>query len=148
MNKQLIIYTLSIICGAFYLAQVIPQLLPTSPAKINQLLFNAVRANNILFAKEALELGADVNTVEQGATTTHAAISGWTPLHWAASRGNERMVDLLLSYGAYSQQDANGRTPEAVARENGYPALAAKLGNIYGTVWGLSQTSSSWLPLK
>lgn len=84
-----------------------------------------------------LEAGADPNLVSG---------SGNYPLHLAAMRGQEDMVELLLRFGADSTlEDAGprypqpfaprdgkdlsrpGRTPAAWARDNGHAAVAARL---------------------
>jgi len=43
-------------------------------------------------AKVLLELGADVNRIDE--------VTGNTPLHWAADLGNYRMMKLFLESGA------------------------------------------------
>ena len=46
---------------------------------------------------------------------------GQTAYHWAAKLGNEKMLDLLISYGRYhNQKDFKGRTPIYLAAEKGY----------------------------
>jgi ankyrin repeat protein len=59
-------------------------------------------------AKILLKYGADPNIQER--------LYGLTPLHMAAARGDEKMVKLLLKYGARTDiRDAKGRTPRDVA---------------------------------
>lgn len=41
----------------------------------------------------------------------------WTPLHYAASRGDKEMVQMLLEAGAVSVPDTEGRYPIAVAKD-------------------------------
>ena len=64
--------------------------------------------------------GADVNAV---------AATGVTPLHVAASRGNEELVRFLLASGAKPGVKLDdGKTPADLAVERGHPAVAALLG--------------------
>ena len=54
-----------------------------------------------------LEHGADPNLPDE---------RGWTALHQAASRGNERRMRALLAAGGdRARKDANGHTPLAIA---------------------------------
>lgn len=53
---------------------------------------------------------------------------GWTPLHHAAAAGNLEMVACLLDSGArLDAVNTDGLTPAQLARERGYPAVAARL---------------------
>ncbi|MCG3178725.1 MAG: hypothetical protein BIFFINMI_01054 [Phycisphaerae bacterium] len=75
-------------------------------------------------AADAIELlaerGADLNRGD--------AQTGWTPLHWAASRRDVAMVKLLLSKGAKPDAtDARGRAPLHAAVDAGDPESAAAL---------------------
>jgi len=64
--------------------------------------------------------GADVNAIAAG---------GVTPLHVAASRGNEELVRFLLTSGARPGATLDdGRTASALAVERGHPAVAKLLG--------------------
>jgi uncharacterized protein len=55
--------------------------------------------------------------IERGAPVHHA---GWTPLHYAASGPEPRMVDLLLANGAQSDaRSPNGSTPLMMAARYG-----------------------------
>jgi ankyrin repeat protein len=66
-----------------------------------------------------LARGADPNFQHRG---------GFTPLHAAAQRGSEPLVELLLAQGAdRGLADDEGRTPAAYARAAGHEALAARL---------------------
>ena len=62
-----------------------------------------------------IALGADVNK------------PGWTPLHYAASRGHLRVMDLLLEHHAYIDAESPNRsTPLMMAAQYGSPS-AVKL---------------------
>ena len=56
-----------------------------------QQLIEAVKAENIASVKELIESGIDVNQVDE---------QGWTPLNWAAGRGNLDIARLLVEHGA------------------------------------------------
>ncbi len=71
--------------------------------------------NQIELATVLIERGADVNR------------PGWTPLHYAASRGHREMMRLLLDNEAYiDSESANGTTPLMMAAYSA-PPLAVKL---------------------
>ena len=71
--------------------------------------------NQIDLAKVLIARGADVNH------------PGWTPLHYAASRGHREMMRLLLDNEAYIDSEAaNGTTPLMLAAYSA-PPLAVKL---------------------
>jgi uncharacterized protein len=60
-----------------------------------------------------------------GADASAGAADGYTPLHVAASRGNQRMCDLLIRYRAQpSAKMKDGRTPADIASERSHDALA------------------------
>jgi ankyrin repeat protein len=66
-----------------------------------------------------LALGGSPNAVQRG---------GVTPLHSAASNGDEAIVDMLLLRGADpTRAGDNGKTPIDLAEENGHGALAGVL---------------------
>ncbi len=67
--------------------------------------------------------------LEHGAAVNATGASNITPLHLAASRGNQAAADLLLSLGAdrLAKMD-NGQTPADLAREHGFPAVADAVG--------------------
>ena len=71
--------------------------------------------NQLGLAKLLIEKGADVNK------------TGWTPLHYAATKGHVEMMKLLLEMHAYIDAESpNGTTPLMMAAHYG-TALATKL---------------------
>ncbi len=71
-----------------------------------------------------VELGAAVDARDDSL--------GWTPLLWAAREGHAEAVEALLAIGADSSlRDHNRRDAEALAREGGHGALAARLGQLH-----------------
>jgi uncharacterized protein len=71
--------------------------------------------NQLELAQVLIERGADVNK------------PGWTPLHYAATRGHRQMMRLLLDNDAYIDSEAaNGSTPLMMAAFSTSP-LAVKL---------------------
>lgn len=75
----------------------------------------------------AQEPGVIAALLDGGADPGARGGLGWTPLHLAASRGNEGAVDTLLERGARPVAADDGRRPSAIAAERGHPALAARL---------------------
>lgn len=71
--------------------------------------------NQLPLAKVLISRGADVNR------------EGWTPLHYAASKGHRDMMRLLLENEAYiDSESSNGTTPLMMAAFSNSP-LAVKL---------------------
>lgn len=66
--------------------------------------------------------------LERGADAKARAGGGVTPLHLAASRGDEVFCDLLISKGADpgAKMD-DGSTPDALAAKRGFPAVAERI---------------------
>ena len=70
-------------------------------------LIEAVRAGNHDSCRELIEAGADVNQQDK---------QGWTPLCWAAARGDVAAIELLLSHGADASKTGRDlRTPQMIA---------------------------------
>jgi ankyrin repeat protein len=66
--------------------------------------------------------------LERGADAKARGASGVTPLHLAASRGDQVFCDLLISKGADPKvRMDDGMTPDAIAAKRGYPAVAERL---------------------
>ena len=69
--------------------------------------------------RKLIEHGAEVNVAQHG---------GWTPLHQAASNGDQTLVTLLLDSGAdRTLNSEDGRSASQMALENGYDQLAEVL---------------------
>ena len=66
--------------------------------------------------------------LERGADAKARGAAGVTPLHLAASRGDEVFCDLLISKGAdpAAKMD-DGTTADGIATKRGYPAVAERL---------------------
>ncbi len=67
--------------------------------------------------------------LEQGASPNAADERGWTAVHQAASRGNERLMRaVLVAGGDRSRRDRSGHTPLQVARAMGRSKMVRILG--------------------
>lgn len=79
-------------------------------------------ANNATIVRRLIFAGADVDARGAG---------NITPLHLAASRGDDALCDLLISRGADPESKADdGSTPAALAERNGHFVLAQRLAMI------------------
>ena len=72
--------------------------------------------------------------IKQGADVNATGGAGVTPLHLAASRGDSKLVDLLLAHGAVTSQMETGQAPADIAEERGHPDVAAHLRRMEGRV--------------
>lgn len=91
-------------------------------------------ANHPLHAAIAGRSDPDVIAalIAAGADASYAAGSLWTPLHLAASRGNEGLCDTLLAKGADAGAvSADGKTAADVAHERGHPTLGERLKKLF-----------------
>jgi len=75
-------------------------------------LINAVKAENVVAIKSFIEAGEDVNQQDE---------QGWTPLNWAAGKGNLDVVSLLVNGGAdVFKVGRDLRTPYMIALAAGH----------------------------
>ncbi|XP_024185858.1 calmodulin-binding transcription activator 3 isoform X2 [Rosa chinensis] len=72
-----------------------------------------------------------------GVTVNFPDVNGWTALHWAAFRGRESAVSLLIGLGAAPgaltdpcTKSPTGKTPADLASEKGYKGIAAYLSSV------------------
>lgn len=73
-------------------------------SKVNGMLVDAAKTGNIGYAKKALAKGAEINV--------RGGILDYTPLHWAAIKGNLGMIQWLFEHGAdINARDKIGETP-------------------------------------
>ena len=76
------------------------------------LLFDLVKAGDVAPVRELIESGADVNEQDE---------NGWTPLNFAAGKGNMEIVKLLLEKGAdVFKVGRDERTPYLIALAAGH----------------------------
>src|ERR1044072_9826737 len=82
-------------------------------------LIDAVKTGQPAKVEAALNAGADVNQQDE---------QGWTPLNWAAGKGNAEIVSLLLNRGAdVFQTGRDKRTPYKIALAAKHPDVARLL---------------------
>jgi ankyrin repeat protein len=63
--------------------------------------------------------------LDQGCDRDHVDDRGWTPLHYASSRGTIEVAQLLFRYGAkLDARNNNGETPTDVAIRRGHQHIA------------------------
>jgi len=75
--------------------------------------------------------------LERGADPDRASFADHTPLHVAALRGYDDIVELLCEYGADgTRRDSRGRTPADWALRKGRVALAGRLAERFGPAGG------------
>ncbi len=82
-------------------------------------LIEAIKAENLAAARELIELGEDVNQYDE---------HGWTPLNWAAGKGNMDLVKLLIDFRAdVFKVGRDQRTPYMIALAAGRKEVAKYL---------------------
>lgn len=86
----------------------------SNPQSETPLMLAAI-TNQLVWAQKLIDKGADVNQ------------KGWTPLHYAATKGHIEMMRLLMEHHAYLDAESpNGTTPLMMAAHYGTP-MATKL---------------------
>jgi ankyrin repeat protein len=89
-----------------------------NPSRVRPI-HSAVAGPDPMSAEILLAIGADVNVQQEG---------GYTALHAAAKRGQDKLVDLLLRADADPGIPTDkGQTAADLARESGHEALAVRL---------------------
>ena len=85
----------------------------------------AAKENQLMVAEQLLDHGYNVNEQE---STLDKALSGYSPLHWAAHKGHKDMVDMLLGRNAIATlKDKHGKLPKQLASGKGFNDIVAKL---------------------
>ncbi|KAL2916178.1 hypothetical protein HK105_204269 [Polyrhizophydium stewartii] len=95
----------------------------------------AAALGNLAAARTLIINGIDINARNR--------VNGWTPLHWACSRGNREMAELLIRHGARTDiANHKNQTPAELAKgdaaslfSQAYPDLT-KLWSVPDTVPG------------
>jgi len=82
-------------------------------------LIEAIKSHNSIQVEEEIQSGADINEQDE---------YGWTPLNWAAGRGDQKFVNLLLEKGAdVLKVGRDRRTPYKIALAAGHAEVAKLL---------------------
>jgi uncharacterized protein len=82
-------------------------------------LIEAIKSRNSIQVEEEIQSGADINQQDE---------YGWTPLNWAAGRGDQKFVNLLLEKGAdVLKVGRDRRTPYKIALAAGHAEVAKLL---------------------
>jgi ankyrin repeat protein len=82
-------------------------------------MFYAVEKNNLAYAQKVLQMNFDPNLHHD---------NGYTPLAYAAMKGNPQMVELLVEHGASpSMATREGDTPVELALRMGHTEVADTL---------------------
>jgi ankyrin repeat protein len=98
-------------------------------------LIDAVKTGHLAKVEEALNAGADIHQQDE---------QGWTPLNWAAGKGNVEIVRLLLDRGAeVFRTGRDQRTPYKVALAAKHTDVARLLKEAESAADGTSGSSSS-----
>src|SRR5262249_24608460 len=91
-------------------------------------LIDAVKAENVVRVKELIDLGSDIDEQDE---------HGWTPLNWAAGRGDTELVRLLVERGAdVFKVGRDLRTPYDIALAAGHVDVVKMLRQAEDAVEG------------
>jgi hypothetical protein len=106
-----------------YIVKLLPTGLEQKPRERSpegiRALFYAIEKSNLVYAQKVLDMNFDCNLVHD---------NGYTPLAYAAMKGNTRMVELLLRYGADpTLTTKEGDTPTELALRFGHSEVADAL---------------------
>jgi len=97
-------------------------------------LIDAVKTGQLAKVEEALNAGADIHQQDE---------QGWTPLNWAAGKGNVDVVSLLLDRGAdVFRTGRDQRTPYKIALAAKHTDVARLLKKAEQAVNGASADST------
>ena len=123
----LLLTLISMVCISLlnYAIKVVPTGLEPKTKKQNpeaiKVLLNAIDRGNPAYIRSVLSMDFDVNLPGE---------NGITPLMRAAQRGDQKIVDLLLRYGADPGLGGNGGTPAQLAAGSGHADLATTLDRL------------------
>lgn len=103
-----------------YVVKLLPTGLEVKPKERSpegvRALFYAIEKSNLVYAQKVLEMNFDCNLLHD---------NGYTPLAYAAMKGNTRMVELLLRNGADpSMVTKDGDAPSELALRFGHSEVA------------------------
>lgn len=97
-------------------------------------LIEAVKTGQLAKVEDALNSGADIQQQDE---------QGWTPLNWAAGKGNVEIVSLLLDHGAdVFRTGRDQRTPYKIALAAKHTEAARLLKKAEQAVNGASDDST------
>jgi len=86
----------------------------------------AAQLEDPIFTRILLQSGADPN-MQNKSNCRDNVYCGYTPLHWASSKGNIRVIDLLLAAGARVDIGTpHGETPTSLAKDPAVKAILTK----------------------
>ncbi|MCJ1264770.1 hypothetical protein MMC22_004645 [Lobaria immixta] len=101
------------------------------------------------FSNENTRSGEHISGAARNIEVSLSNSDGWTPLHFAAAQGNDKIANLLIENGAQTDAETTeGRTPFMLASEHGHDVMAATLlSNLFNSgkdIWS-SQYAGNFL---